>query len=72
MSDQPLLIALVAVQFIVQALGWTMAAQLTGRWRDAEDQFAAFWLLLAVGLMLFVPAWPSGSCLLYTSDAADE
>ena len=61
MSDQPLLIALVAVQFIVQALGWTMAAQLTGRWRDAEGQFAAFWLLLAVGLMLFVPAWPSGS-----------
>ena len=61
MSDQPLLIALVAVQFIVQALGWTMTAQLTGRWRDAEGQFAAFWLLLAVGLMLFVPAWPSGS-----------
>ena len=61
MSDQPLLIALVAVQFLVHALGWTMTARLTQRWRDTEGQFAAFWLLLAVGLMLYVPAWPSGS-----------
>jgi len=61
MSDQPLLIALVAIQFLVHALGWTMTARLTQRWRDAEGQFAAFWLLLAVGLMLYVPAWPSGS-----------
>ena len=61
MSNQPLLIALVAVQFVVHALGWAMAAHLTGRWRDAEGQFAAFWLLLAIGLMLYVPAWPSGS-----------
>lgn len=61
MSDQPLLIALVAVQFLVHALGWTMAARLTQRWRDAEGQFVAFWLLLAVGLMLYVPAWASGS-----------
>ena len=61
MSDQPLLIALVAVQFFVHALCWTMAARLTQRWRDAEGQFAAFWLLLSVGLVLYVPAWPSGS-----------
>jgi diguanylate cyclase (GGDEF)-like protein len=61
MSDQPLLIALVAVQFFVHALGWTMTAHLTRRWRDAEGQFAVFWLLLAAGLMLYVPAWPSGS-----------
>ena len=61
MGDQPLLIALVAVQFIVHSLGWTMVARLTQRWRDAEGHFAAFWLLLAVGLMLYVPAWPSGS-----------
>jgi len=61
MSDQPLLIALVAVQFVVHALGWTMTAHITQRWRDAEGQFAAFWLLLASGLLLFVPAWASGS-----------
>jgi diguanylate cyclase (GGDEF)-like protein len=61
MTDQPLLIALVAVQFVVHALGWSMAAHVTGRWRDSEGQFAAFWLLLAAGLLLYVPAWPSGS-----------
>ncbi len=38
-----------------------MAAHVTGRWRDAEGQFAAFWLLLAIGLLLYVPAWASGS-----------
>lgn len=61
MRDQPLLIALVAVQFFVHALGWTMTAHLTRRWRDAEGHFAVFWLLLAVGLALYVPPWPSGS-----------
>ena len=61
MGDQPLLIALVAVQFIVHSLGWTMVARLTQRWRDTEGHFAVFWLLLAGGLMLYVPAWPSGS-----------
>ncbi|MEO8059848.1 MAG: GGDEF domain-containing protein [Burkholderiales bacterium] len=61
MTDQPLLIALVAVQFVVHALGWSMAAHVTGRWRDAEGQFAGFWLLLAIGLLLYVPAWASGS-----------
>jgi len=61
MSEQPLLIALVAVQFLVHALGWSMAAHISGRWRDAEGQFAAFWLLLATGLLLYVPAWASGS-----------
>jgi len=61
MTEQPLLIALVAVQFIVHALAWSMTAHVTGRWRDAEGQFAAFWLLLAIGLLLYVPAWPSGS-----------
>lgn len=61
MSDQPLLIALVAVQFFVHALGWTMTAHLTRRWRDAEGHFAVFWLLLGAGLMLYVPPWPSGS-----------
>ncbi|MEY4564276.1 MAG: putative domain and rane protein [Pseudomonadota bacterium] len=61
MTDQPLLIALVAVQFVVHALGWSMAAHVTGRWHDAEGQFAGFWLLLAAGLLLYVPAWASGS-----------
>ncbi len=59
--DQPLLITLVAVQFSVHALGWAMAAGLSRGWHAAEGQFAAFWLLLALGLMLYVPAWPSGS-----------
>ena len=61
MTEQPLLIALVAVQFLVHALGWTMASYLTRRWRFAEGHFAAYWLFLAAGLMLYVPPWPSGS-----------
>jgi diguanylate cyclase (GGDEF)-like protein len=61
MNDQPLLIALAAVQFFVHALGWMMAARLTQRWRDAEGQFAVFWLLLSMGLMLYVPPWAAGS-----------
>jgi diguanylate cyclase (GGDEF)-like protein len=61
MSDQPLLIALAAVQFFVHALGWAMAARLTNRWRDTEGQFALCWLLLSAGLMLYVPAWSAGS-----------
>ena len=59
--DQPLLITLVAVQFSVHALGWAMAAALSRGWRAAEGQFAASWLLMALGLMLYVPPWPSGS-----------
>jgi diguanylate cyclase (GGDEF)-like protein len=61
MTDQPLLIALVAVQFVVHALGWSMAAHINARWRHVEGQFAAFWLALALGLLLYVPAWASGS-----------
>ena len=61
MTPQPLLIALVAVQFIVHALGWAMAARLTHRWSAPEGHFAAFWLLLAGGLLLYVPPWASGS-----------
>ena len=61
--DQPLLIALVAVQFLVHGLGWSMAARLSGGLREAEGQFAMFWLLLASGLMLYVPAWPSGHAM---------
>ena len=61
MGDQPLLIALAATQFLVHALGWAMVAGLTRRWRDAEGHFAVFWLMLAAGLLLFVPAWQSGS-----------
>jgi len=61
MRDQPLLIALVAVQFFVHAMGWSMAAHLTQRWRAAEGLFAAHWLLLSVGLMMYVPPWASGS-----------
>lgn len=61
MRDQPLLIALVAVQFFVHALGWSMTAKLSRRWPAAEGHFAAFWLLLAAGLMLYVPPWASGS-----------
>lgn len=61
MGEQPLLIALVAVQFFVHALGWAMATQLTRRWHSAEAQFAVHWLLLSAGLMLYVPPWRSGS-----------
>jgi diguanylate cyclase (GGDEF)-like protein len=63
MNDQPLLIALVAVQFLVHALGWSMAAWLYRGWRAAEGQFAGFWLALALGLLLYVPALPSGHAL---------
>ncbi len=59
-QDQPLLIALVAVQFLVHALGWAMAARLSRGWSSAEGQFAVFWLALSVGLMLYVPPWVSG------------
>jgi len=59
--DQPLLIALVAVQFLIHALGWGMGAEVFRAWRGAEGHFAAHWLLLACGLLLYVPAWPSGS-----------
>jgi diguanylate cyclase (GGDEF)-like protein len=59
-QDQPMLIALVAVQFFVHALGWSMSARLSRGWAAPEGQFAAFWLALAVGLMLYVPAWASG------------
>jgi diguanylate cyclase (GGDEF)-like protein len=61
MGEQPLLIALVAVQFLVHALGWAMAARLTRRRRAVEGQFALFWLALACGIGLYVPPWPSGS-----------
>jgi diguanylate cyclase (GGDEF)-like protein len=61
MGNQPLLIALVATQFLVHALGWSMAAQLTRRWKATEGLFVAVWLLGAAGLMLYVPALPSGS-----------
>lgn len=61
MTDQPLLITLVAVQFIVHALGWSMVSHLTQRWNAAEGHYAAFWLLLATGLLSYVPLLPSGS-----------
>jgi diguanylate cyclase (GGDEF)-like protein len=70
MSDQPLLIALVAVQFFVHSLGWAMAAHLTRRWAAAEGHFATFWLLLAAGLMLYVPQWPAGSAPRNIADLA--
>ncbi len=59
--DPSLLIALVALQFGVHALGWAMATALSRGWGNAEAQFAAFWLLAALGLLLYVPAWESGS-----------
>lgn len=61
MHDQPLLIALVAVQFLIHALGWGIAAHLFSRWRGPEGHFSLHWLLIACGLLLYVPAWPSGS-----------
>jgi diguanylate cyclase (GGDEF)-like protein len=60
LQDQPMLIALVAVQFFVHALGWSMSARLSRGWAAPEGQFAAVWLALAVGLMLYVPPWVSG------------
>ncbi|MFG6485076.1 diguanylate cyclase [Roseateles sp. BYS78W] len=61
MSPQPLLIALVSVQFFVHALVWAMTARMTRRPRGVEGHFALFWFLLAAGLALFVPPWDSGS-----------
>lgn len=61
MTAQPLLIALVSVQFFVHALVWAMTARMARRWREAEGHFALFWLLLSLGLMLFVPPLESGS-----------
>ena len=61
MTAQPLLIALVSVQFFVHALVWAMTARMARRWHEAEGHFALFWCLLAAGLMLFVPPWASGS-----------
>ena len=55
MTAQPLLIALVSVQFLVHALVWAMTARMARRWREAEGHFALFWFMLATGLMLFVP-----------------
>jgi diguanylate cyclase (GGDEF)-like protein len=51
------------VQFLVHALGWSMAALLYRGWRAAEGQFAGFWLFISVGLLLYVPALPSGHML---------
>ena len=62
-QDQPLLIALVAVQFLVHALGWAMATRLSRGWHETEGQFALFWAALASGLLLYVPPWPSGHAL---------
>jgi diguanylate cyclase (GGDEF)-like protein len=61
--DQPLLLALVAAQFFVHAAGWTMAAQLFKGWRAPEGQFAAAWLALSAGLLLYVPPLESGHAL---------
>lgn len=61
MTAQPLLIALVSVQFLVHALVWAMTARMARRWHESEGHFALFWCLLALGLMLFVPPWASGS-----------
>ncbi|HEV6964487.1 GGDEF domain-containing protein [Roseateles sp.] len=61
MPAQPLLIALVSVQFFVHALAWAMTARMARRWRATEGHFALFWLFLAAGLALFVPPWASGS-----------
>jgi diguanylate cyclase (GGDEF)-like protein len=61
--DQPLLLALVAVQFFVHAAGWTMAARLFKGWRTPEGQFAVAWLALSAGLLLYVPPLASGHVL---------
>jgi diguanylate cyclase (GGDEF)-like protein len=61
LTAQPLLIALVAVQFFIHALIWAMTARMARHWRAVEGHFALFWLLLAMGLALFVPPWASGS-----------
>jgi diguanylate cyclase (GGDEF)-like protein len=61
--DQSLLLALVAVQFFVHAAGWTMAARLFKGWRAAQGQFAAAWLALSAGLLLYVPPLASGHAL---------
>jgi diguanylate cyclase (GGDEF)-like protein len=61
LTAQPLLIALVSVQFLVHALIWAMTARMTRRWHAVEGHFALFWFFLAAGLGLFVPPWASGS-----------
>ncbi|MFT3811962.1 MAG: GGDEF domain-containing protein [Acidovorax sp.] len=62
MTTQALL-AIVAVQFFIHALGWTMTARLARRWRSAEGYLALFWFLLALGLALLVPPWDGGGAL---------
>ena len=63
MHDQPLMLALVAVQFMVHAIGWSMTARLFKGWRGPEGQFAAAWLALSAGLLLYVPPLASGHLL---------
>lgn len=54
------MVALVAAQFGVHALGWSMAARMFRDWSGPEGQFALCWLVGAAGLMLYVPPLPPG------------
>ena len=59
-NDQPMMVALMAAQFTVHAVGWGMTARLFRNWRGPQGQFALSWAALALGLFLYVPALHSG------------
>ncbi len=49
-----MLLALTAAQFLVHAIGWTMAARLFRRPRGPEGHFALFWFGLAAALAAYL------------------
>lgn len=61
-SEVPMLLALTAAQFLVHAIGWTMAARLFRRPAGPEGHFAIFWyggaLAMAVYLLPLAPGHP--------------
>jgi diguanylate cyclase (GGDEF)-like protein len=57
------MLALVAAQFLVHGVGWSMTARLFKGWRAPAGQFAAAWLALSAGLLLYVPPLASGHVL---------
>lgn len=50
----PMLLALTAAQFLVHAVGWTMAAFLFRRPSGPEGHFALFWSKMALALAVYV------------------
>jgi diguanylate cyclase (GGDEF)-like protein len=55
-----MLLALTAAQFLVHAIGWTMAARLFRRPRGPEGHFALFWFALAAALAVYLLPFQPG------------